>query len=76
MTLVDDRILEFLRETGPASPSKIHEDGRVNFSRPYINQRCGKLAEHSLVENLGNGVYSITSRGEEYLDGEVNLQDK
>lgn len=74
MTLADDRILEFLREEGPASPSRIHEDGRVDFSRPYINQRCGKLAEHNLVENLGNGVYAVTDQGEEYLDGELDLR--
>lgn len=74
MTIADDRILELLREDGPHSPSKIHKDGRVAFSRTYINQRCKKLAENGLVNNLGNGVYSITDRGERYLAGDLDLR--
>lgn len=75
MTIADDRILEFLQEEGPMSPSKIHDDGRVRFSRTYINQRCKKLVNHGLAKNLGNGVYSITDKGQRYLEGEEDLRD-
>lgn len=76
MSIADDRILEFLREEGPHTPSKIHEDDRISFSRTHINQRCKQLAEHGLVENLGNGVYTITGDGEDYLDGELDLREE
>jgi hypothetical protein len=30
------------------------------------------MEDHALVQNLGNGVYVITEKGEGYLDGEVS----
>lgn len=74
MTIADERILEFLQEEGPHSPSKIQEDDRVQFSRTYINDRCRQLTEHGLTKNLGNGVYAITDEGKGYLDGELDLR--
>jgi len=74
MTAADDRILEYLSEENPAGPSKIHQDGRIRFSRPYINQRCQELAKRGFLLNLGNGVYQITERGEAYLEGEFDAQ--
>jgi len=71
----DDRILEFIYQEGPSTPTQMHEDGRVRFSRTYINTRCKILAEHGLLLNLGNGVYQITEVGEAYLDGELDTAD-
>lgn len=71
----DDRILEFIREEGPSTPTQMHEDGRVRFSRTYINTRCGILADKGFLLNYGNGVYQITERGEGYLDGELDAAD-
>jgi DNA-binding Lrp family transcriptional regulator len=76
MTIADERILEFLQEEGPHSPSKIQEDDRVQFSRTYINDRCKLLTEHGLTKNLGNGVYAITDKGESYLAGEADLREE
>lgn len=75
MVLADDRILEFLSENGPRSPSKMHESGDIRYSRGYINSRCQKLADYSLVLNLGNGVYQITEKGEQYLDGDLDATE-
>ncbi len=75
MAGADDRVLEFLREEGPSSPKKMFDDGRIRFSRGYINTRCQKLAKYGLVVNLGNGVYSITERGERYLNGDLDTGD-
>lgn len=75
MSIADERILEFLREEGPHSPSKIQEDGRVRFSRTYINDRCKLLTEQGLTKNLGNGVYAVTDKGENYLDGKIDLRE-
>lgn len=75
MSIADDRILEFLQEEGPQSPTRIHEDGRVRFTRQHINTRCQKLANYGLVQNLGNGVYTITDKGERYLDGALDTSE-
>jgi hypothetical protein len=71
----DDRILEFLQEEGPSTPKSMHDDGRIRFSRGYINTRCRVLSENGLVVNLGNGVYQITDSGEKYLAGELDTAE-
>ena len=73
MTRADDRILEFLSEEGPHPPSKMASDGRVRFGAEYIGRRCREyLVPYGLARNLGNGVYMITDKGEEYLAGEID----
>ena len=75
MVLTDDRVLEYLREHETGSASKMDKSGLIPYSRGYISQRLGKLADHGLVKPLGNGVYRITERGEAYLDGELNTSE-
>lgn len=75
MTLADERILEHLREVETDTPKGMAESGRVRFSRQYIGERCRKLANYGMSQHLGNGVYRITERGEEYLDGELDAED-
>lgn len=75
MVLLDDRILEFIREEGARPPSKIAEDSRIRYSEQHIGNRCRKLAEQELLQNIGNGVYEITEKGEEYLDGTLDLTE-
>jgi len=74
MVLADDRILEYVRENGSGSPKKMSEDG-VRYSRTYVSQRCRKLVKHGLLDDLGNGVYTISERGEKYLDGELDTSE-
>lgn len=76
MTIADERIMEFLREEGPHPPSKMRKDDRLPYSRNHINKRCKLLTEHELLNNLGNGVYTITNKGESYLDGENDLRSE
>ena len=45
---------------------------RLRFEIPSDSVRCLKLADYGLVINLGNGIYSITEEGEEYLAGELD----
>jgi len=75
MVAADDRILEFLSEDGPAPPKVMHDDGRIRYSRTYINTRCKKLESYGLVQNIGNGVYQITKNGTQYLMGELDAMD-
>ncbi|MFW5938133.1 MAG: MarR family transcriptional regulator [Halanaeroarchaeum sp.] len=75
MTMADDRILEYLAEEGTSTPKRMADDDRMRFSRSYVNARCTELAHRSFVLNLGNGVYQITYRGQQYLDGELDAVD-
>lgn len=75
MTLADDRILEYIRREGSGSPKQMKDSGYVRYTRSYISKRCKKLVEHGLLNDLGNGVYTITERGERYLDGEIDTSE-
>nr|WP_238993884.1 phage repressor protein [Halobellus captivus] len=33
------------------------------------------MVNHGLLDDLGNGVYIITDRGEQYLDGEIDTSE-
>lgn len=75
MVLLDDRILEFLVETDFSTPSEIAADEYIHYSAQHVGDRCRTMAEHGLVENVGNGVYRITDRGEQYLAEELNTAE-
>ncbi|MDG5778943.1 MarR family transcriptional regulator [Haloarculaceae archaeon H-GB1-1] len=75
MVLADDRILEYLSEEETATPGDMVKSGFVRYSNGYISQRCQKMAKRGLVKNLGRGVYTITERGEKYLQGEIDTSE-
>jgi len=75
MVLADDRILEFVRNKGSGRPKQMADSGYVKYTRSYISKRCKKLVEHGLLRDLGNGVYTITDRGEGYLEGEISTSE-
>jgi len=75
MTIWDDRILEYIRDEESGSPKELEESGFVRVSRTHISRRLRKLAEHGMLNHLGNGVYVITERGERYLDGELDAAE-
>jgi len=74
MTSLDDRILEFLHENKPTTPTKMTTKASLPYSRQYVDKRCKKLNEEGLLESLGNGVYMITEDGEAYLEGCLNTE--
>lgn len=75
MTIVDDRVLEYIREHDSGSPTKMKNEAPIHYSRQYVHKRCKKLAEEGLLKHLGNGVYVITEDGEAYLDGQLDTQN-
>ncbi|RLM53209.1 phage repressor protein [Halobellus sp. Atlit-31R] len=75
MTLVDDRILEYLRENETGSPTEMKNEGPIRYSNAYIGRRCKTLTEEGLIRHLGNAVYRITEDGEAYLDGELDTEN-
>lgn len=72
MTIWDDRILEYIEEEGSASPSELEKSGYLRISKSQISRRLRKLAEYGMLNHLGNGVYVITQKGEDYLEGDLD----
>ncbi len=75
MSIWDDRILEYVRRKGSGTPKQLAESGYVRVSPQHCSRRLQTLADHGLVEHLGNAVYVITDRGEQYLDGELDVAE-
>lgn len=75
MTIVDDRVLEYIRENESGSPTAMKRDAPIHYSREYVHKRCKRLTEKGLLKHLGNGVYVITEDGEAYLDEELDTQN-
>jgi predicted transcriptional regulator len=74
MVLADERILEYISEEGSGAPTEMSESGLVRYTPQHISQRCSKLADHGLLQPLGNGVYIITDEGEAYLEEEYDAE--
>ncbi|PGF15778.1 phage repressor protein [Natrinema sp. CBA1119] len=77
MAYADERVLEFLSEYGNHQPSQIADRlGKIgndlDFHPNYIGRRCRKLTDYGLIQNLGNGLYSITDDGTKYLNGDLD----
>jgi hypothetical protein len=77
MVMADDRLLEFLKEEGPRSPTRISEDDRMTFRREYFNTRLIKLEKAGFVKKdaIGRGVYEISAQGQQYLSGSFDARD-
>ena len=75
MTLVDDRILEYLYENEAASPTEMMKGGPIKFSRAYIGRRCKKLKEKELLREISDATYVITEDGKAYLKGNLDTED-
>lgn len=72
MTIWDDRILEYIEEEGSASPSELEKSGYLRISKSQISRRLRKLSKYGMLDHLGNGVYVITTKGEDYLRGDLD----
>lgn len=70
----DDRILEIAAEDedGIVKVGNLADHDYVHVGQSQVSRRCKKLAEHSLLRNIGDGVYVITDEGRAYLEGEYD----
>lgn len=75
MTIWDDRILEYIKEEESGSPAELEDSGYIRVSKSQISRRLRRLAEYGMLQHLGNGVYIITQRGEDYLSGELDADE-
>ncbi|WP_436931687.1 winged helix-turn-helix domain-containing protein [Halosimplex halobium] len=74
MNQTDDRILELLEESGlELSPVVISRN--LDYSRSWVSQRLTKLSEADLVTVADGSYYSITDKGRNYLDGELDADE-
>jgi len=78
MTVWDDRILEYIEEkdTNSASVGELTKSESIHVSNAHVSRRCGKLSDHGLLVDLGNGVFALTDIGEAYLDGEYDAENE
>lgn len=75
MSIVDERVLEWLDSHETANPAKIKDEAGLPYSKGYVAQRCQELEEKGMIRSLGRGVYMITERGEDYLIGEYDARE-
>jgi len=74
MSIWDERILEYLTENKSGSPTKLAEEEYFHITKSQVSNRLRTLADHELLESLGNGVYIITDKGTRYLEGRYNAE--
>jgi predicted transcriptional regulator len=71
---IDDRILETLATSGLVlSPSVISFN--IDKARSEVNRRLSVLVDHGLVKRVKRGYYEITETGEQYLAGDLDLNN-
>ncbi len=76
LTDTDERILEYLEESGPETPATIAAD--IDRSGEYVSDRCRQLAIRDLLaaEEAEDPVaYRIDDLGRAYLAGEVDAEE-
>lgn len=72
LTPEDETVLEYLEEHGPAGVDELHEAEVIDSSQGYLEERCTILAGRGRLLAFADGVYRLTGRGEDYLDGELD----
>ena len=72
MTIVDDRILEYIKENESGTPKEMFDEADIRYTQEYIAERCRKLADYGLVKNIGHAAYILTDLGEQYLSGDLD----
>lgn len=75
MSIWDDRILEYILENGSGSPTEIANSDYVHISKQHTSRRLRTLADHGLLNSLGNGIYQINKKGRHYLIGNFDAEE-
>lgn len=71
----DDRILEYLREEGPASTTTVATAPRIRAPRSVVTSRLYELAEAELIapmSGVGRRMWILTGEARRYLRGELD----
>lgn len=70
MSRTDDEILEYLESEGAGTPKVIAD--AIGRNNNYISHRCGILESYGLVNKPSRGFFTLSSKGEKYLEGELD----
>ncbi len=76
MEQVDEKILEYMRSEGWASPSVLARERSIVASEGRIRDRCDRLVYAELAAPLSASVYDITMDGLLYIRGELDARHK
>lgn len=68
----DDRILEVIYYDQIYRVGAIADHDLIKIGQPQVSRRCKKMAEYGLLRDQGNGVYAISPRGIDYLQGQYD----
>jgi hypothetical protein len=74
MEQVDERIMEFIREEGWASPSILASQRGFEASEGRIRERCKMLTYTGFLAPIAGELYDITTEGILYLDGKIDAR--
>jgi len=72
MEQTDERIMEWIRTNGWASPGILAQERPFRVSEGHIRDRCKWLQFAGLLAPISGDLYDITSEGILYLKGELN----
>ncbi|QFU83369.1 hypothetical protein GCU68_12885 [Natronorubrum aibiense] len=78
MCTLDERILEHLSEDPWSTPKYMSRAIKLTASRGRVEERCLMLSQVGLIAPIFNdsNMYEITGEGEEYLDGELDAENR
>jgi len=78
MCALDERILEHLSEDPWSTPKHMSRIIKLTASRERVEERCLLLSQVGLVAPIleESNMYEITCEGEEYLDGELDVENR
>jgi hypothetical protein len=69
----DDRILEFLRDEGMASPGLIAREAFNSVSPGHVEERLAMLRYAGLVFCVGVESFELADAGQRYLRGNLDV---
>lgn len=78
MKAADQSILQLLAPPKKLELTPSNVARNVGLSRGYTSERLTTLEEHGLVEadrEAGHPYYSITKRGQDFLGGELTVEE-
>ena len=75
MEQIDERIMEYARHNGWASPSLLESERGFSASEGRIRERCLRLWFVGFIEPIAGEMYDITMEGSLYLEGKVDARN-
>ena len=73
MSEADERILEILASGLMLGPTTIAKN--ADLSRQWVSERLSILVAYEFVEQVDDGYYEITDRGQQWLEGEIDASE-